>query len=85
MIDWFAGFVGYDASHMRLGRFMEGDPEGGMVRDRDRWETARGSYESGVQVSRAPATAGMLASNLDHGFLCAASVIFFYVKAFKFI
>lgn len=52
MLDWFSGYVGYDASALQLGRFFEVDAGGDIVRNRDRWETARGSFESGVQVTR---------------------------------
>lgn len=52
MLDWFSGYVGYDASRLELGKFFELDRGGEVVRARDRWETARGSYESGVQVTR---------------------------------
>ena len=71
MIDWFTGFVGYDASKLVLGRFMEVDRDGVTVRDRDRWETALGSFESGVQVTKAIPTTAMLASQSEFGFLCA--------------
>ena len=60
MLDWFAGYVGYDASQIALGRFYEADAEGLMVRERDRWETAQGSFESTVQITRATATDDMM-------------------------
>jgi hypothetical protein len=62
MLDWFAGYVGYDASQIALGRFYEADADGLMVRERDRWETAQGSFESTVQVTRATATDDMVKS-----------------------
>jgi Phage replication protein CRI len=75
MIDWFTGYVGYDASRIVLGRFYEVDRNGAMIRDRDRWETAQGSYESGVQVTKAAPSSGMIASSHEHGFLCAPQVL----------
>jgi hypothetical protein len=60
MLDWFAGYVGYDASQIALGRFYEADAEGAMVRERDRWETAQGSFASTVQITRATATDDMM-------------------------
>jgi len=65
VLDWFSGYVGYDASHMRLGRFVEVSPDGAVVRDRDRWETAVGSFEAGVQVTRALVTDDMLQSGRE--------------------
>lgn len=52
MLDWFSGYVGYDGSGLALGKFFEIDQGGELIRCRDRWETARGSFESGVQVTR---------------------------------
>ena len=51
MLDWFAGYVGYDASQMAVGRFFEIDRTGQIVRQVPRWETVRGSFEAGVQVT----------------------------------
>ena len=31
MLDWFTGYVGYDASQMRLGEFYEVDAGGALV------------------------------------------------------
>jgi hypothetical protein len=75
MIDWFTGYVGYDASGIALGRFYEVDRHGEMVRDRDRWETAQGSFESGVQFTKAQPTDGMIQSAGTHGFLCSSNVL----------
>ena len=75
MIDWFTGYVGYDASLMPLGRFYEVDRHGEMVRERNRWETAQGSFESGVQVTKAQATDPMRQSAKEFGFLCADEVL----------
>jgi hypothetical protein len=71
MIDWFTGYVGYDASQIAMGRFWEVDRQGAIVRERNRWETAQGSFESGVQVTTAQPTDQMLAAATEHGFLCA--------------
>lgn len=75
MLDWFSGYVGYDASNMRLGRFYLQDPSGEILRDSDSWETARGSFESGVQVTRGNPTVEMLAASRKHGFLCADQAV----------
>jgi len=75
MIDWFSGYVGYDASRMVLGQFLEVAPGGEVVRCRDRWETARGSWESGVQVTRGEPTMAMLDSSRELGFLCSETAI----------
>jgi hypothetical protein len=71
MLDWFSGYVGYDASGLVLGEFFEVEPGGEVVRRRDRWETARGSWRSGVQVTRAGPTSQMLTHGRELGFLCA--------------
>lgn len=71
MLDWFSGYVGYDASQMALGTFWEATPCGEVVRSRSRWETARGSWESGVQVTRGLATEQMRENALRLGFLCS--------------
>lgn len=71
MIDWFSGYVGYDASKMVLGRFFEISPGGEILRERDRWETARGSFEAGVQVTRGEPTSQMLEASREFGFLCS--------------
>jgi II/X family phage/plasmid replication protein len=75
VLDWFTGCVGYDASRMEVGRFWETDRHGEIVRSRSRWETAVGSFESGVQVTRALATDAMLGPGRDLGFLCAQDVL----------
>ncbi|MGK2849259.1 MAG: phage/plasmid replication protein, II/X family [Minisyncoccota bacterium] len=75
MIDWFSGHVGYDASRMVLGQFFEMEPGGEIVRHRDRWETARGSWESGVQVTRGQPTSAMLKASREMGFLCSETAV----------
>lgn len=73
MLDWFSGYVGYDASQLAFGKFFEIDAGGSIVRQRDRWETARGSFESGIQVTRGVAPEGMSLTDdgRPHGFLCS--------------
>lgn len=77
MLDWFTGYVGYDASQMRLGEFYEVDSGGAFVRRRARWETAVGSYESGLQVTRGSVpeagrdSLGMIGAAAKFGYLCA--------------
>jgi hypothetical protein len=75
MIDWFTGYVGYDASAIALGRFLEFDRHGEVVRHRSRWETAQGSFESGVQVTTAQPTDGMIEAASTQGFLCSPQVL----------
>lgn len=75
MIDWFSGFVGYDASRMPLGRVWEADRHGELVRERSRWETAQGSFESGVQVTRTVATDDMLKASRDQPFHLGSSQV----------
>jgi len=75
MIDWFTGYVGYDASLMPLGRFWEVDRHGAIVRERPRWETAEGSFKSGVQVTKTMPTDQMREASRDFGFLCAEDVL----------
>jgi hypothetical protein len=75
VIDWFTGYVGYDASQMALGRFYEVDRHGELLRERSRWETAQGSFESGVQVCKAQATEQMLKHGRSMGFLCSNEVL----------
>lgn len=75
MLDWFSGYVGYDASRMVLGQFFEVAPGGELVRHRDRWETAQGSFASGVQVTRGIPTEQMLKASREMGFLCSDSAV----------
>lgn len=75
MIDWFSGFVGYDASQMALGRFWEVDRHGELVRERARWETAQGSFESGVQVTRALVLDDMVKASRELGFHLGSSEV----------
>lgn len=75
MLDWFSGYVGYDASALGVGRFFEVDRHGELVRQSPRWETAKGSFESGVQVTRGLPTPAMLAASASMGFLCARDVL----------
>ena len=75
MIDWFSGYVGYSGSQLNLGRFVEISPNGDVIRDRDRWETARGSFEEGVQITRGMPTDDMLKHSTEHGFLCDQQTI----------
>jgi hypothetical protein len=86
MIDWFSGLVGYDASNLVLGQFLEVSPSGEVIRHRDRWETARGSWESGVQITRALPTEAMLQASREMGFLCSErSVLSVSGNAVKFL
>lgn len=71
MLDWFSGYVGYDASGLQVGRFWEVEPGGLVVRERPRWETARGSYAAGIQITQAIPTGQMLDSAARFGFLCS--------------
>lgn len=75
MIDWFAGYVGYDASKMEVGRFFEANAQQQIIRIRPRWETAVGSYEAGVQVTRADAPLDMFDSHRKFGFLHSPYVL----------
>jgi len=75
MLDWFSGYVGYDASKMVLGRFFMQDAHGNLVREQDTWETARGSFESGVQVTRGLPTVEMLKASREFGFLCSDQAV----------
>jgi hypothetical protein len=76
MLDWFSGYVGYDASQLAVGRFFEVDGRGEIVRQVPRWETARGSFDSGVQITRGIATDAMLKVGRDRlGFLCSEDVL----------
>ena len=75
MLDWFTGYVGYDASQMRLGEFWEIDEHGAMVKRRARWQTAVGSYEAGLQLTRGSATEQMFNSQRAFGFLCSPAVL----------
>ena len=71
MLDWFSGYVGYDASRLAVGRFFMLNADGEVVRDSPRWETARGSYEAGIQVTQGCPTGRMLADAQSMGFHCA--------------
>ena len=75
VLDWFTGYVGYDASRLRLGEVFEVDEHGSLVRRRSRWETARGSWEAGLQLTRASATEGMWESNRRYGSICSGTVL----------
>jgi Phage replication protein CRI len=75
MIDWFTGYVGYDATLMPMGRFWEVDRHGETIRDRPRWETAEGSFKTGVQVTKSQPTDEMRDSCKEFGFLCAEDVL----------
>jgi len=75
MLDWFSGYVGYDASRLETGRFFETDRHGELIRQVARWETARSSFETGVQVTRGLPTPAMLAASASMGFLCAPDVL----------
>jgi hypothetical protein len=85
MLDWFTGFVGYDASRMALGRFWEVDRHGELVRERARWETAQGSFESGVQVTKGSPTDQMIEHSQELGFLCAPEVLLISGNPVKFL
>jgi hypothetical protein len=85
MLDWFTGYVGYDASLMPIGRFWETDRHGEVVRERPRWETAQGSFESGVQVTKFAPTDGMRESAKKFGFLCAEEVLKISGNPVKFL
>jgi hypothetical protein len=85
MLDWFTGYVGYDASLMPIGRFWETDRHGQVVRERPRWETAQGSFESGVQVTKFAPTDGMRESAKKFGFLCADEVLKISGNPVKFL
>lgn len=75
MLDWFSGYVGYDASQMVLGRVLLTLPGGEIEREQDRWEQARRSFESTVQVTRGSPTSGMLSASRESGFLCSEAAV----------
>ena len=75
VLDWFTGYVGYDASQLRLGQVFEVDGDGSMLRRRDRWETAVGSYAATLQLTRAAATEQMLEHSRLSGYLCSPAVL----------
>lgn len=75
MLDWFSGYVGYDASRLQLGRFFEVSAHGEVTRERDRWETVEGSYKSGIQVCRGLATDQMVKHGNELGYLCSDEVL----------
>lgn len=75
VLDWFSGYVGYDASGLRVGEFFEVDQHGAVVRRRPRWETGRGSFESGVQLTVDAPTDQMLAAKRELGFLCSPACL----------
>lgn len=71
MIDWFSGYVGYDASNVRNGRMLELSPAGERVREFDTWVDAKGSYESNIRIMQYCATNDMLKAGRELGFLCS--------------
>ena len=75
MLDWFSGYVGYDASALQFGRFFEVSRLGEVVRERSRWETARGSFESGIQITQGIPTDAMLQASEQYGFLCSKKAV----------
>lgn len=85
MIDWFTGYIGYDASGIRLGHFLEVDHSGAVVRHRDRWETAVGSFASSMQVTRVAATEAMVKAHRTLGFPCASAVLAISGNPAKFL
>ncbi len=72
MIDWFGGHVGYDGSGLQLGQTVSLGPAGEVRWRRETWETARGSYEAGIQVNRDSVTEQM-ARETDY--LCSPVVL----------
>lgn len=72
VIDWFAGHVGYDGSGLRLGQVVSVGPAGEVRWSRESWETARGSFEAGIQVNRDSRTPQM-ARETDY--LCSPIVL----------
>lgn len=86
MLDWFSGYVGYDASALQFGRVLEFTRTGEVLRDRSRWETAirassvpleplemdnRPSHSPGIQVCQGMPTEAMIQAAEERGFLCA--------------
>jgi Phage replication protein CRI len=72
VIDWFAGYVGYDGSGLRLGLVVGVGPDGVVRWQRETWETAKGSFESGIQISREGRTRQMAA---ETDYLCSPMVL----------
>ena len=85
MLDWFTGYVGYDASRLRLGEFWELDGDGMTVRRRPRWETVVGSYEAGMQLTRSECSDQMLESQRRFGYLCSPAVLLLSGNPSKFL
>ncbi len=73
MIDWFSGHVGYDGSDLALGQVVKVSAAGTVLWSRESWETAEGSFASGMQVSRGSMTDGMEA--VADRFLCHPIVL----------
>lgn len=76
MLDWFGGYIGYDASQIVLGRILVIEKGGELVREKEMWETARGSFEHGVQVTRGSPTEQMIEHGRDLGFVCSEPSVF---------
>ena len=75
MLDWFGGLIGYDASAIELGRVLRLDRAGAIVSERETWERAEGSFESGVQVTRDHPSLQMVRAARRHGLLCSDDVL----------
>jgi len=60
MLDFFSGLVGYDGSSLKLGKTVTIDPDGEIIRQREKWETVEGSYTTNMMVTRGVSTKAMV-------------------------
>lgn len=75
MLDWFTGFVGYDASRLTLSRIFKLDRHGVVTLDMPTWEKVSGTHVSSIQVTRRPAQESMITAAHELGFLCSPHVL----------
>ena len=69
MLDWFSGKVGYNGLDLKLNRLLEVTPDGEINWDFERPVSAKGSFESAIQIRRDFATEDMLTASDKHNLL----------------
>ena len=85
MLDWYIGLLGYNASCLRLGQYLEVNPSGEIVHHKDRAEVVMGSYQSKVLVGRGTSTPAMRDAAERLGLLVNPEVLWVSGNPVKFI
>ncbi|MFC1988554.1 phage/plasmid replication protein, II/X family [Chloroflexota bacterium] len=85
MLDWFSGKVGFKGNSLQLNRVFETTPEGEVIWQTERKLSARGSFDSSIQIGRDVPTEEMIKATGAHNLLCNPVVLLVSGNPSKFL